>query len=291
MALPLQIAEDWPTFRVPGADPWARDLAVRLEGMRKEQAAAINEIIENLGGVATGGLEVGGVPGVGQVPKWAVGGAVWADDEVGAPGSGEANVQVDLRVTDQGSDAFVLGKETLFSGVWGDLTGVPPAAADNYVDAVNTVVAGSDVTLTLGRTGALTDLATTFAVPASGGVVPPGYGVPTWAEPHLSNIVGMPVDGYFVAYEGATGNLVFAEVVQGSGTGENDYVDAAMFGVSGQEVTLTLGRTDPLVDLTASFVVPTGAPPSAENSYVDEFNAAVSGATVTLTLGRTGYVG
>ena len=226
MALPLQIAEDWPVFQVPGADPWARDLAVRLEQMRKEQAAAINEIIENLGGVATGGLEVGGVPGVGQIPKWAVGGATWADDEVGAPGSGEANVQVDLRVTDVDSDAFVLGKGTLFSGAWGDLTGVPPAAGNSYVDALAFAVAGQTVTATLGRTDPLTDLTAMFEVPA-GGVIPPGYGVPTWAEPHLSNIVGMPVDGYFVAYEGATGNLVFAEGTQSSGTGENDYVDAS----------------------------------------------------------------
>ena len=314
MAIPAQIAEDWPTFRVPGADPWAKDLAVRLEGMRKEQAAAINEIIENLGGVATGGLEVGGVPGVGQVPKWAVGGAVWAEDEVG--GVGGENDYVDaINASVAGSDVTLTlgrtgtltdlattfavpasggvippgygvptweephlsnivgapedGQHIAYEGSTGNLVFVTPPMgggvdADNYVDAVNAVVSGSDVTLSLGRTGTLADLATTFTVPTGAGSgLPPGYGIPTWDEPHLSNIVGMPVDGHFVAYEGATGNLVFAEGTPPNGTGENDYVDTVAFAVVGQMVTMTLGRTDPLIDLAASFVIPTVTVPPA----------------------------
>ena len=50
------------------------------------------------------------------------GSAGWRDDEVGATGSGEANVQVDWDVTDTTSDSFILNKPTTLSTVSTDTT-------------------------------------------------------------------------------------------------------------------------------------------------------------------------
>ena len=96
-------------------------------------------------------------------------------------------------------------------------TGAPPSAENSYVDAINAVqYAGATVTLTLGRTGTLADLVASFDVPV-GGMGGSGFGIPTWEEPHLSNILGVPVDGQVVVYQASSDRLVFANAAMGGG--------------------------------------------------------------------------
>ena len=45
-------------------------------------------------------------------------------------------------------------------------------------------------------------------------------------------------------------------MVGGGGTDTNDYVDAATLALSGQALTLTLGRTGSLADLTQTVTLP-----------------------------------
>ena len=91
-------------------------------------AKVIDDVAAAITQLARDRFTVDGVPGTGQVPKW--NGTEWVtgDDETATAGSGEANVQSDLRVTDTASDAFVQGKETLFSGDYDDLANLPPPA-------------------------------------------------------------------------------------------------------------------------------------------------------------------
>ena len=89
----------------------------------------------------------------------------------GMGGGGEANVQVDLRVTSTGSDAFILGKETLFSGVYADLSGKPTLFGGDYSDlsGLPTLFSGSypdlsnKPTLFSGAYGDLSGLPTLFS--------------------------------------------------------------------------------------------------------------------------------
>ena len=103
-------------------------------------------------------------------------------------------------------------------------TGGGGTDTNDYVDALTLGLSGQDLTVTLGRTGSLADIEQTVTLPAGGGLQPPGYGVPTYEEPHLSNIVGTPTDGQAVIYEESSGNLVFGTLPASSGE-ENVQVD------------------------------------------------------------------
>ncbi len=85
-----------------------------------------------------------GTPGDGQIPKWSTDNNRWeaSDDEIGEPGTGEANVQSDWNVTDSESDAYIQNKPTLFSGAYNDLTGrptIPPAQVSSDWNATQGV--------------------------------------------------------------------------------------------------------------------------------------------------------
>ncbi|CAM0101652.1 hypothetical protein PODOV084v1_p0001 [Vibrio phage 340E47.2] len=73
---------------------------------------------------------------------------------------GEDNVQPDWDETDNTSDAFISNKPTI------------PADTNDFVDTLAATVSGQDLTITLGRTGALADLTQTVTLPG-GGTTPP----------------------------------------------------------------------------------------------------------------------
>ena len=75
-------------------------------------------------------VPVGG--SVGQVIKRIGTTYGWADDEVGEPGTGEANVQADWDEASVTSDAFIRNKPSLFSGAYTDLTGLPTLFDGSY---------------------------------------------------------------------------------------------------------------------------------------------------------------
>ena len=77
-----------------------------------------------------------GTPGDGQVPKWiaAESRVEWRDDEVGSPGSGEANVQVDFNVTDTSADAYILNNPYVYIDGNGHPTTDPPRAGAFAID-------------------------------------------------------------------------------------------------------------------------------------------------------------
>ncbi|CAL9967663.1 hypothetical protein VPHD63_0008 [Vibrio phage D63] len=78
---------------------------------------------------------------------------------------GEENVQPDWNETDTNSDAFILNKPVI------------PADTNDFVDDLTATVSGQDLTITLGRTGALADLTQTVTLP--GGSTPPADGPDT----------------------------------------------------------------------------------------------------------------
>ena len=80
-----------------------------------------------------------GTPGNNQIIKYDLMTQTirWADDAVGMAGGGEENVQADWDVTDATSDAFLLHKPSLFSGAYGDLSGLPTLFSGSYNDLTN----------------------------------------------------------------------------------------------------------------------------------------------------------
>ena len=77
---------------------------------------------------------VDGTPGDGQIPKYESGRVVWRDDEVGSPGSGEANVQVDFNVTDTSADAYILNNPYVYVDGNGVPAMEPPRAGAFAID-------------------------------------------------------------------------------------------------------------------------------------------------------------
>lgn len=76
------------------------------------------------------------------------------------PSSGDDNVQADWNETDANSDAFIRNKPTI------------PTDTNDFADSVDATVSGQNLTITIGRTGSLSDLSTTVALPGSS-VAPP----------------------------------------------------------------------------------------------------------------------
>lgn len=70
----------------------------------------------------------------------------------------------------------------------------------------------------------------------------------------------------------------------GSGTGTDNFVDSVDASVSGNDLTITLGRTGALADLSDTVTLPTGG---SNDGVVDSIDASVSGNDLTITLGRT----
>ena len=83
-----------------------------------------------------GGFEFFGTPGDGQVLKWIAAESRWEprDDEVGSPGSGEANVQVDFNVTDVTADAYILNNPYVYVDGNGHPTIDPPRGGAFAID-------------------------------------------------------------------------------------------------------------------------------------------------------------
>ena len=149
-----------------------------------------------------------GNPGDNQVIKYdlATLGLRWADDAVGMAGGGEENVQADWTVTDALSDAFILNKPTIPDVV---------SRANIYAQVKDILVDGANITTTDDDTAQTVSIA---GQPGGGGLSP-GYGIPTYDEPHLSNIHGTPTDGQAVVYDSIDDRLEFATIAGGVGGG------------------------------------------------------------------------
>ena len=191
---------------------------------------------------ATGdGFPDGGTPG--QVVKRQLDlSLAWQDDLTAMAGSGEDNVQVDWGVIDTTSDAFILNKPILFSGDYPDLTNLPTLFSGSYPDLTNkpTLFGGSYLDLT---------------------------DVPTFpAAVSRANVYGFVKD---IIIDGANITTTDDDTAQtisiagmagggGGGTDTNDYVDDLALALSGQDLTVTLGRTGALADLAQTVTLPAG---------------------------------
>ena len=200
---------------------------------------------------------IGGSPGNLQVIKYdqPSGTLVWRDDDTGAPGAGEANVQVDWDVTDTTSDAFVLNKPAIFSGNYNDLTNRPtiPVDTDNYVDSLDASLVGQALTVTLGRTGSLADLVSTVTLPAATGPDTNDY-----VDMFTASLAGQALT-MTLGRTGALADLTQTVTLPAAtGPDTNDYVDTLGTALSGQDLTVTLGRTGSLADLTSTVTLPAG---------------------------------
>ena len=166
------------------------------------------------------------------------------------------------------------------------------ADTNDYVDTFLASVSGSDLTMTLGRTGALNDLIQTVAIPVPVVPILPGYGVPTFNEPHLSNIHGVPTDLQAVLYEAATGNLIFGTVMTGGGGGgttttDRQRIEALAFTAVGATTTQlqqqTLGATpasviygDGAIEMVAATAAETTFTILDAGVYLMEWNAVIT---------------
>ena len=146
-------------------------------------------------------------------------------------GGGEENVQADWTVTDALSDAFILNKPTIPDVV---------SRANVYAQVKDILVDGANITTTDDDTVQTVSIA---GQPGGGGLSP-GYGIPTYDEPHLSNIHGTPTDGQAVVYDSTDDRLEFATIAGGGGISEAD-ADLRYLRLTGGTLTdaLTIGVT------------------------------------------------
>ncbi len=68
-------------------------------------------------------------------------------------------------------------------------------------------------------------------------------------------------------------------------SGDNNYADSVDLAVSGQDLSITIGRTGALADLTDTVTLPTDV-----DNYVDTADLSLSGQDLTITLSRTGVL-
>ena len=78
---------------------------------------------------------------------------------------------------------------------------------------------------------------------------------------------------------------------QAGGFAENDYVDEIDLSISGDQLTVRLGRTSPLGDLTDTVTLPSTGGGGGDNDYVDDIDLSISGSLLTVRLGRTSPLG
>ena len=127
---PLGVANEFTSadeLKLNGIDPGAKDdqtaseirtLLQSLSGNNRLAYSALSgtPTIPTIDNAAVSAA-VFGTPGNDQIPKWDLTNSrlAWADDAVGAAGSGEANVQANWTVTDTASDAYILNKPSVLS--------------------------------------------------------------------------------------------------------------------------------------------------------------------------------
>ena len=116
--------------------------------------------------------------------------------------------------------------------------------------------------------------------------------MPTFNEPHLSNIHGVPTDLQAVLYEAATGNLIFGTVMTGGGGGgttttDRQRIEAVAFTAVGATTTQlqqqTLGATpasviygDGAIEMVAATAAETTFTILDAGVYLMEWNAVIT---------------
>ena len=124
-------------------------------------------------------------------------------------GGGENNVQSDWDEMGSALDSFIRNKPTIPDAV---------SRANVYAQVKDILVDGANITTTDDDTVQTVSIA---GQPGGGGLSP-GYGIPTYDEPHLSNIHGTPTDGQAVVYDSTDDRLEFATIAGGGGISEAD---------------------------------------------------------------------
>ena len=80
--------------------------------------------------------------------------------------------------------------------------------------------------------------------------------------PSLFTVVGVPTDQQVPVWSAVDSQWQPGTVMGGGGTDTNDYVDSFIAGVSGSDLTMTLGRTGALGDLMQTVTLPAVAGPT-----------------------------
>ena len=141
---------------------------------------------------------------------------------------------------------------------------VPSVTEDNYVDTLTTGIAGQDLTITLGRTGALADLSQTVTLPEGEMNVQSDWDeTDTSSDAFIQNKPTIPI----LRTASETADLLEtltnderldASAIRNLPADVDNYVDTVDLSVSGQDLTITLGRTGVLADLTDTITLPDG---------------------------------
>ena len=270
---------------VPGPDP------VDVEGLRLYLAEELRKISAafSLPVIGEGGSDVEAnpvEPASDTITTIGIEGVVF---NISGMGAGEDNIQSDYTETDITLDSFIRNKPVLFSESYNDLTNkptIPPGVSRSsvYTQVKDIIIDGANIATTDDDADETVSIAG-----MAGGVVPPGYGVPTYAEPHLSNVVGTPADGQAVLYEVATGHLVFGDVAAmgGSTTTDRQRIEALAFtavaDTTTQQRQQTLGATptsviygDGAIEMVAATAAETTFTILAAGVYLMEWNAVIT---------------
>ena len=204
------------------------------------------------GGGAGDGFPDGGTPG--QVVKRQLDNSLaWQDDLTAAAGSGEDNVQVDWDITDTTSDAFILNKPiTITPTERNKLSGIATGAEVNVQS--NWAATSGDARILNKPTlfsGSYLDLTN----------------VPTFPDAVsranvYEQVKDILIDGANITTTDDDTALTISIAGMagggGGGTDTNDYVDDLALALSGQDLTVTLGRTGTLADLAQTVTLPAG---------------------------------
>ena len=167
---------------------------------------------------------------------------------------------------------------------------VPSVTEDNYVDTLTTGIAGQDLTITLGRTGALADLSQTVTLPEGEMNVQSDWDeTDTSSDAFIQNKPTIPV----LRTASETADLLEtltnderldASAIRNLPADIDNYVDTLDLSVSGQDLTITLGRTGTLADLTQTVTLPDGNTMRTDEEIRDVVAAMLTaGTNVTLT--------
>ena len=204
-------------------------------------------------------------------------------DNMGTGGMADGIVN-SLDLSRSGRDLTV----TLGRSIGADLTETVqlPADENRFADSLGVLVTGQTLTVTIGRTAPLPDLVDTATLPTGGGG---GTDTNSFVTGGIFTLTGQELSLQLTGNTGFTTVDVPAITLPagGGGTDTNDYVDSLDLSLSGSALTVALGRTGSLADLSETITLPTASATPGMGS-TELFNANVAAGSVDLAR-STGY--